>query len=487
MEYDLIIKGADVVRPNHPDTQRLDIGVRDGKVTELAPDLDPANSQNVIDGTGRLAFPGAVDAHCHWGIYNPLAEDAVSESRAAAQGGTTTAMTYFRTGQYYLNKGGPYRDFFPEVLDIAKGKSFVDYAFHLAPMERQHIDEIPMLIEEFGVPSFKIFMFYGTHGLHGRSDDQSSFLMTPPDERYDYAHFEFIMRGAQKARERFPDIADQISVSLHCETAEIMTAYTKMVEEDGSLSGLEAYSAARPPHSEGLAITIAAYLAHAAGFPNINLLHLSSAKAIEAALLMRDTFPHVNFRREVTVGHLLADITTANGLYGKVNPPLRPREDVEALWDAVVAGDVDWVVSDHACCKDEMKIGEDRDDVFQAKSGFGGTEYLLNGVYSEGTRRGLSPNRIAELVSWNPAQRFGLPSKGDLGVGFDADIVLLNPDATWTIQSTESESAQGYSVFEGFELAGQVEDVWVRGARVVEASAIVGSPTGQYVSRPQSE
>ena len=206
MAYDLIIKGADVVRPNEPETQRLDIGIRDGKVVDLVPDLDTTDTAEVVDAAGMLAFPGAVDAHCHWGIYNSLAEDAVSESRAAAQGGTTTAMTYFRTGQYYLNRGGPYREFFPNVLDIAQGKSFVDYAFHLAPMEQRHIEEIPMLIEEFGVPSFKIFMFYGTHGLHGRSDDQSSFLMTPPDERYDYAHFEFIMRAAQKAASSSPTL-----------------------------------------------------------------------------------------------------------------------------------------------------------------------------------------------------------------------------------------------------------------------------------------
>ena len=75
-------------------------------------------------------------------------------------------------------------------------------------------------------------MFYGSHGLHGRSDSQRDFLMIGPDERYDFAHFEFVMRGVQAARERFPGKAAQISLSLHCETAEIMTAYTKIVEAD---------------------------------------------------------------------------------------------------------------------------------------------------------------------------------------------------------------------------------------------------------------
>ncbi len=309
-----------------------------------------------------------------------------------------------RTGQYYLNKGGDYAEFFPEVLDLTEGRAVIDYAYHLAPMSRSHIEEIPTLVGEHGVTSFKVFMFYGSHGLHGRSADQSSFLMTPEGESYDYAHFEFVMRGIQAAREKFPEIADTITLSLHCETAEIMTAYTRLVEEDGTLTGLPAYNASRPPHSEGLAVTIASYLAHETGLPTINLLHLTSRKAVEAAVLMGRAFPHIDFRREVTVGHLLADCDTAHGIGGKVNPPLRPREDVEALWGYVLDGTIDWVVSDHACCKDEMKFGEDRDDVFLAKSGFGGAEYLLAGMVTEGTRRGLSYGRIAALTSTEPGR-----------------------------------------------------------------------------------
>ena len=133
-----------------------------------------------------------------------------------------------------------------------------------------------------------------------------------------------------------------------------------------------------------------------------------------------------------------------------MNPPIRPREDVEALWEAVLDGSVAWVVSDHACCKEEMKLGPDRENVWQAKAGFGGSEFLLAGLFSEGTRRGLSPNRIAELVSLNPAQRFGLNTKGDLLPGFDADIALLDPYRSWTVHAADSESTQGYTPFEGF-------------------------------------
>ena len=97
-------------------------------------------------------------------------------------------------------------------------------------MMNQHLNEVEMLIENFGVCSFKILMFYGSHGLHGRSSSQKDFLMIPEGEKYDIAHFEFVMRAVKKAIDRFPELKDYISVSLHCETAEIMSAYTKIVE-----------------------------------------------------------------------------------------------------------------------------------------------------------------------------------------------------------------------------------------------------------------
>ena len=349
----------------------------------------------------------------------------------------------------------------------------------------EHIEEIPELIERFGVLSYKIFMFYGGYGLHGRSDDQSSFLMTPPGEHYDIAHFEFIMRGVRAAMDQFPDKAENISVSLHCETAEIMRAYTTMVEEAGELSGLAAYDAARPAHSEGLAITVASYLAHETDCTNINLLHLSSAKAIDAAMRMAKVFPQIDFRREVTVSHLLADVDTAHGNFGKVNPPIRSREDVEALWQAVLEGNIDWVVSDHACCRTEVKL--DRDDpenVWLAKSGFGGTEFLLPGVLSEGTKRGLALHRIAELICWNPAQRYGLRTKGTIEEGYDADLVLVDPNETFTVRAADSESAQEYSPLEGHEMTGRVKHVYLRGIRIVDEGRVVGGAAGRYLSRP---
>ena len=483
--FDLVIKNARVVRPNVGGVDELDIGIKDGKVARLAPEIRADDANEIFDAKRYLAFPGCVDAHMHVGIYRPLAEDAVSESKAAAMGGITSSLNYFRTGAYYLNRGGPYREVMPQVLKLSEGRFWVDYGYHVAPIESRHLGEMEYLALEHGVTSFKIFMFYGGYGLHGKSDRQNEFLMLGSDDHYDIAHFEFIMRSARSVMDRNPKLASHISVSLHCELAEILNAYTTMVQREGKLSGLKAYSAARPPHSEGLAVWIASYLANETNCININLLHLSSRKAVDAAWTMQQVFPHIGFRREVTVGHLLLDTDCKCAVHAKVNPPIRPREDVEALWQAVLERKIDWIVSDHACCSAEQKWSKDQpDNIWLAKSGFGGTEYLLSGVVSEGTKRGLSYNRMAELTSWNPSRRFGLLNKGDVAPGFDADIVLVDPHETFTVRAAESESGQGYSPFEGQELAGRVKSTFLRGALVYHDGNIVGPARGRYLRRP---
>ncbi|MDJ0570356.1 MAG: amidohydrolase family protein [Pleurocapsa sp. MO_192.B19] len=482
---DKIIKNVRVVRPNHQSIETVDLGIKNGKFSQIAPEINSNRAQEVFDGQNRLGFPGLIDAHMHIGIYQPLDQDAVTESKAAAMGGVTTSLNYIRTGQYYLNKAGSYQNFFPEVLALSKGNFYVDYGYHIAPIASGHIDEMQYLFEEQGITSFKIFMFYGGYGLHGLSDRQNLFLMINKEERYDFAHFEFIMRGLTQLRERYPKAQDYLSLSLHCEVAEILNAYTKIVQGDQSLSGLKAYSAARPPHSEGLAICIASYLAHETNCVNINLLHLSSRKAVEAALTMQAAFPHINFRREVTVGHLMLDVDAPTGKWAKVNPPIRSREDVEYLWKQVLNRNIDWIVSDHACCSAAKKASlKDPDNIWLAKSGFGGTEYMLSSIFSEGSKRGMSYNHMAELLCWNSAQRFGLWEKGDIAVGYDADLVLLDPNETFVVRAAESESQQGYTPFEGIELTGRVKSTFLRGNLIYDRGQVIGSPCGRYLKRP---
>src|SRR5262249_27567382 len=106
--------------------------------------------------------------------------------------------------QHFLNGVVPYRAFSPEVLRQSEGRYWCDYAYHVAPIERAHIDEMEMLAVDHGVPSFKIFMFYGGYGLHGTADPaaQRQFLMLPEGGGYDLAPFEFILRGAARPLHR---------------------------------------------------------------------------------------------------------------------------------------------------------------------------------------------------------------------------------------------------------------------------------------------
>jgi allantoinase len=169
----------------------------------------------------------------------------------------------------------------------------------------------------------------------------------------------------------------------------------------------------------------------------------------------------------------------------KVNPPIRSRDDVEFLWQALLDGKLDWVCSDHACCKSEMKLGkEDKDNIFKAKSGFGGAEFLLPALITQGKPRGLSYNRMAELTSWNAARRFGLEKKGDIAPGFDADLVLVDPNKSFVASGALSQSSQGYSVFEGMEMSASITSTYLRGNLIWDGSNIVGSPQGQYLKRP---
>jgi allantoinase len=103
---------------------------------------------------------------------------------------------------------------------------------------------------------------------------------------------------------------------------------------------------------------------------------------------------------------------------------------------------------------------------------------------TEGAQRGLSYNRMAELTAWNPAQRFGLLHKGDIAPGFDADLALVDPEASFRVRAGESPSTQGYTPFEGLTLKGRVVSTYLRGAPIYADGKIVGPPRGRYLSRP---
>ena len=486
--FDLVIKNARVVRPNKTSVDCLDIGIKGGKISRLAPELAAGEAEQVFDGKNYLAFPGCVDAHMHVGIYSPLAEDAVSESKAAAMGGVTSSLNYIRTGHYYLNRGGPYREFMPEVFKQSNGRFWVDYGYHIAPIEAAHIDEMEHLVLDHGVTSFKIFMFYGGYGLHGPSSQQNEFLMTGPDDRYDIAHFEFIMRSAQRLMAKFPDKAPYISVSLHCELAEILNAYTKIVEREGKLTGLAAYSAARPPHSEGLG-DLDRFLSR-----QRNELPEHQPAAFELAQGDRGGVDHAtgvpacrvpprSDRRPSAARYQLRMRRSRQGQ--SADPAARGRRSAMA-GRARSQGRLD---------RQRSRLLFGRAEMVQGRSG----QYLAGKI-------GLRRHRVSALrraERGQPArhvvQPYGGASELEPGAALrpaqqrrhrarlstPTSFSSIHMPNSW-FAPRNSESHQGYSPFEGVELTGRVKCTFLRGGLIYSDGKIVGPPRGEYLSRPRA-
>ena len=470
-QYELAVVNGVVALPGG--TARASIGIRDGRIATIGEHDDVGRADEVIDAEGRLVLPGAVDPHFHLGIYRTISEDAESETLSSLVGGVTSIISYFRTGHHYLDRSGPYEEIFPEVLEATAGRSRVDFGYHLAPMLGSQIGEIPALVERHGVTSFKYYMFYKGLDLAGASLDANAYTMA---EHYDLGHLYEIMEAVASC-----DGGDaRVSVSIHCEQPELIRIFMERVQADGALRGLAAYSAARPPLTEHLAIAEVGVLAEATMSP-INLLHLSSAEALDAAVGLRRGLPALDVRLETTLHHLALTHETYDDQRGKVNPPIRSEADRERLWRGILSGELDWVCSDHACCSESEKEG----DLWKALPGFGGTALLYPFMLTEGLRRGLSVECVVELCATNAAVAYGLhPRKGSIRVGADADLAVVDMDAARPVTPERLLSAQEYTPFEGMELVGWPVRTILRGTTVYQDGEPVGEPRGQFLSRP---
>lgn len=467
-------------------TTKADLGITSGKIAAIGSEL-AATSHAEIDARGKLVVPGVIDSHFHLGIFRPFAIDAEVESASAAAGGVTTVLAYHRAGRNNLFEDvvpalpGSYVDIFTRLLKGAEGRFWTDYGFHLAPVTKQHVTEIPRLVRELGVTNFKYYMHYrGVDPRHYQAGrDEKEYVFS--DTGYDLGHLRDMMQQvASVNRDGTP-----ARVSVHAEHPGIIRDQTRATKEAlatlASENALQLYSRSRPPGGERLAIAIVAELAAQTGCP-VNVLHISSADALAAVREARRRYASLDLLAETTVHHL----GLANDEYGmpdaKVNPPIRTSRDRDELWGAVVRRDVQTVVSDHAAIDSAHK----GDDIWSAWYGFGGTEILLPTLLTEGHRRGVPYERIMELLSLAPARHHGLlGTKGDIAVGYDADLAICDVSTSRVVDHRQLHSAQDFSPFDGMELSGWVETTVLRGAIVYQRDAVVGTPSGHYLKRPQ--
>ncbi|MBW1700190.1 MAG: dihydroorotase family protein [Deltaproteobacteria bacterium] len=477
-EYDLLVKDGNVVFPNLG-VRKTDIGIKGRRIGAVADTIAPESARQVIDAGGKFVFPGAIDSHFHVGIYRPFKNDAQSESTSAASGGVTTILSYFRPGKNYLNKIGPYKEIFPELLDLSKGSYLTDYGYHLTMTTLEHVDEIEWLVREGGVSTFKYYMFYKLLNLAGSSPDGMNYLMidTPVDLGFLYKYMKEIRRVSDIFREH-----GKISLSIHCENPEIIRATSEEVRERPSDNPLKDYSTARPPWQEELAINEVGVMAGYTGCP-VNLLHLSSQRAVDAGKDVSLRYRHVDFLLEGTLHHL--GLSTEMGLdrLAKVNPPIRDREDVEYLWQSVLDGTIQTIVSDHACITEDIKKG----DLWTSLPGFGGTSLMFPILITEGYhKRGLPLQRIAELTSANPAIHHSLfPKKGAIMVGSDADLAIVDINQEKEVTLDNLFTAQDFSPEEGMKLKGWAETTILKGKVIFHKGEILGKPgDGEFVKRP---
>jgi len=453
-EYDLRLTGGDVVLPGLG-RSAVDVCVRDGSIAALVDPTDPAPARETLDVAGRVVVPGAIDAHVHLGqdITAPAsADDVAPETASAAAGGVTTMLAYLMSPK-------PYEEIFAPARDIMAASAYTDFGFHFCLVTKEQVAALPHYVERFGVSSFKFFMnFRGDEGAYlGLPGNDDGFL------------YDLLKAVADNGAMADP----------HAENIELVWKLREELDRPAD-AGLDAWNSTRPDFVEAEALQRVTYLASVLG-ASVYAVHTTSAAALDAVSRQRTHYP--NLFVETCPHYLTLDVDSTMGSRAKVNPPLRTAADRAALWAALADGRIDVIGSDHV----PRHFAAKDTDIWSASAGFPGTGTLLPSLVSEGhQKRRLPLERIVEATSTRPAQLFGMyPRKGVIAVGADADLVVLNLDAGFTVRADRQHSAARYSVWEGLEVGCSIEHTLVRG-RFAVRSGEVHDAAGQYVSRPHS-
>lgn len=450
------------------DCFQADIFIEDGTVRWIGRDLQVGEDVPSYDADSLLVLPGGVDVHTHldWDFGVARTCDTFETgTKAAAFGGTTCLVDFCNQGD-----ASPLAAL--EDWHERASTSCIDIAAHMILKEvtDQVLIDMRDLIHREGVTSFKLFTaFPGVFMV----DDAALF------------------RAMRVARD------NDALTCIHAENGPVIEVLIEEALEAGH-TGPNYHEMTRPSIMEGEAAQRVIALSELAEAP-IYLVHVSAAESLSAVAAARDrgipiyaeTCPHYLFLTKEEYDR--PDFDAAKFVMA---PPLRDRCHQEALWRGLRTDDLQVISTDHCpFCFNEQPLGmlyskqQGKDNFHKIPNGVPGIETRLPLVFDGGVHKNqITLNRFVQLVSSAPAKLFGLyPRKGTIAVGSDADIVLFDPDETWTIRASEHHSRIDYSMFEGREVTGRVKKVFLRGELIVDGEEWLGRPgMGQYMKRAAS-
>ena len=444
---DLRIDGGRLVRPRG-EPRVESIAIRDGRIVALGDfeELRSLDAREVIDAEGLHVFPGAIDTHFHIGFSDPEREWE-TEPRAAARGGTTTILVYFRSLELY-------DDLLPAFIEQARRDSIVDFAIHLGILHDGHLDRFQEYVERFGLRSLKMYTTY-------KGGDMREFGILGQDDGFMYD----VLRAAAGV----PDF----TVNVHCENDELVErGRSHWVERE--LPPLALHSHIRPPIAEVEAIRRVSLLARASG-TRLFIPHVSSAEALAATIAERAAGTRLHV--ETCPHYLLAGDLQQSGKLAKVNPPVRTEDDAAALWAAIAAGQIDTLGSDHAATMKAAKL----DDILVSRPGFPGSGLIVP-TLADGIAHGRIKYADYAKLQLNAAQLFSLPGKGLIRTGFDADLVLVDMAKRQSVATDWASGISDFSPYAGMELTGWPIRTVSRGRTIAVDGEVVDEPgRGRYL------
>jgi dihydropyrimidinase len=453
--HDIVIAGGTLVSPEQG-VFEADIGIEGERITTVATPGE-VSGDHVIDASGQYVFPGVIDPHTHFGLFQPLVEGADTESRSALVGGVTTTGNIFRRGASYL-------DIMDEFFEKAEANYRHDYFFTLGLLSHEHAAEVPRIIDELGITSFKWYMNYKLKAAE-RFGVEKNLLDDVADD--------FISELA--------DVDEPTTLAYHAENAEITEYLTEQLQEAGA-DGYEAIVDRFPGHAEAQSLAAGASHTRQHGYDDdFYAVHVSAKETAEELARLQSMGYGVTGE---TCTHYLCLTSVECDDRMKINPPIRSAADQEALWDHLADGTLSIVGTDHIANRYENKIG---DDIWDSMWGSPSIATMFPLVLSEGYHEDrLSLQRVAAVTSANAAKAYDIyPKKGSLRPGTDADLVVADIEEVKTVTPGLLQSSADYSMYTGRDVTGWPTHTLVRGELAYENGAVTAEPGhGTHVDRP---